>query len=269
MKNRDKKFFRYIAFCLIITALACLALAFFSSNIIGLKTNLNEIVTPVSSSTPPLAYTAQEDSTILEKERSYGILQPFYLKESFFPTKNEFYDEYGQSYQFRDYDNNLIILYFWASWCAACNQELASLERLQQDMQYDKIEDLAIIPLSIDQRGVYEINNYYDSLGLNNLHIFHDAHKRIMNDLKVHSLPTTFIINKKGQVMARITQHLDWTNPQLVHELMTLKGEDTAYIQSQELFSKRQKYRKRKENNDKSSEEDIINSIRKKTIIIN
>lgn len=266
MLTRDKKFFKAFS------TLLFLAVAFLLIFIVLLT---REVENPLpirevdADDVPEFVTGSQEESHELHQTDTDGIL-PGYMLESPYaaPRSISFYDEFGNEYDLSDYKGNFVILYFWASWCVGCNQELMGLQHLNGELELEKIHDLEILPISIDQKSVYELNIFYKSVGVDTLHVFHDPDHSLKNAFDVRSLPSTFLIDKKGNVIAKINDHLDWNNEQISHELMTLKGEDRSFEKGQSLLKKKQRYKESQENSDKLDSNDIINSLQKKTKII-
>ena len=50
-----------------------------------------------------------------------------------------------------DYKGNLVLLNFWATWCAPCKEEMPSLDQLQSNK---KLNNLKIFPINIGQENL-------------------------------------------------------------------------------------------------------------------
>ena len=59
-----------------------------------------------------------------------------------------FLDQNDQKINIKDFNGNLILLNFWATWCEPCKEEMPSLDRLQNN---SKLSNIKIFPLSISQ----------------------------------------------------------------------------------------------------------------------
>lgn len=265
MLKKDKKFMYSFSILLTLTILVGLIFLFLASkkddSYIINSGSTQEIVTLHSDTkahTPRTIIGGQEDSYETDHVDADFVLTEYILDNPFKAPNIPFYDEFGTEYQFADYKDNLIILYFWASWCVGCNQELKQLQHFNAELEFDKIHDLEIIPISIDQKEVYELNSFYKSIGVDTLPIFHDENRKLTDALDVKSLPTTFIIDKQGQILARIYDHLDWNNEQLVGEIMAFKGTDNSYKKGDDLLEKRVRFNEMKESRDKELDSDTI-----------
>ena len=100
-------------------------------------------------------------------------------------TKNE-------TVQLKHYSGKVILIDFWATWCAPCKKALPELAFLQ-DKYSDQIQILAI---SVDDKkssaAKFLTKFKIDVLAL------HDLKKSVAETYGVPAMPTLFIIDKKG-----------------------------------------------------------------------
>ena len=57
-----------------------------------------------------------------------------------------FLDDQNNQIDLNDYQGNLILLNFWATWCAPCKEEMPSLDLLQKQENLDKLK---IFPINV------------------------------------------------------------------------------------------------------------------------
>jgi len=105
------------------------------------------------------------------------------------------------------FKNSLVIINFWATWCAPCLEEMPSLDRLQIN---PALNNLAIIPINIGRDSTEKSKNFYQKLKINNLKIYFDKDVELANKFLLRGLPTTVFINKKGEEFARIIGSIDF-----------------------------------------------------------
>ena len=60
-----------------------------------------------------------------------------------------FLDNKNNQLNLKDYKGNLILLNFWATWCAPCKEEMPSLDLLQI---HKDLNNLKIFPINVGQR---------------------------------------------------------------------------------------------------------------------
>ena len=108
-----------------------------------------------------------------------------------------------------DFDNKLVIINFWATWCAPCRKEMPSLDKLKSAKNFENVK---IIPINIADESYDKSKSFFDDLGIKNLEIFIGSGSEIANKLKIRGLPTTILIDKNGYEFARIVGYIDFEN---------------------------------------------------------
>ena len=99
-----------------------------------------------------------------------------------------------------DYEDKVIILNFFATWCPPCRAEIPDFIQLVNEYS-DK--NLVIIGVSLDRSGVEVLREFADGLGINYPILLDDG---LVSDAygPIRSMPTTFIIDKKGNIIQKI-----------------------------------------------------------------
>ena len=105
------------------------------------------------------------------------------------------------------YDEDILIINFWATWCAPCKKEMPSLNSLAQNMKY---EDIQIITIASGRNSKEAIDGFFDENNLVNLKKYRDPRGRIAVKYGVTALPTTVVINPLGIEIGRIIGDIDW-----------------------------------------------------------
>jgi len=109
----------------------------------------------------------------------------------------------------KDYNGKLVIVNFWATWCAPCKEEMPSLDSLYQD---DNFKNLEILAVNMEQPNFLKTKTFFDELNIKKLSIFFDPNLNFVKEFKLRGVPTTILINKKGEEFARITGSIDFQN---------------------------------------------------------
>ena len=113
----------------------------------------------------------------------------------------------------KNYKGNLILLNFWATWCAPCKEEMPSLNSLQKKKD---LSNLKIFPINIGQDNVEKSLNFFESLKIKNLKIYFDSPVTLAKKLQLRGIPTSILINKDGFEFARIVGSIDFENENFV-----------------------------------------------------
>lgn len=128
-------------------------------------------------------------------------------------------DLYGKSYRLSDFKEKVILLNFFATWCPPCRAEIPSMIELKNF--FSKNKNFEIIAISIDQADSKKIEQFVKSNKINFL-VLHDKDGVVAKQYGVFSIPTTFIIDKKGNIIQKEIGYRDWMNDELVKSLLEL-----------------------------------------------
>jgi thiol-disulfide isomerase/thioredoxin len=132
-----------------------------------------------------------------------------------------FTDGAGRKFTVASFRGSVVLLNFWATWCVPCKEEMPSLNALAARLP---AKTLTIVPVSIDVSGASAVRAYYRQLGLDKLPVFLDPSSEAMHRLAVVGIPTTILIDRDGQEIARQIGPAQWDAPAIVDGLARLAG---------------------------------------------
>ena len=112
-----------------------------------------------------------------------------------------FLDSKQEIVELNNYKGKLVILNFWATWCAPCKKEMPSLDSLKSNKVLDNLE---IFPINIGKDNFKKSQKFFSELKIKNLEIYFDSPITLTKELSLRGVPTTILINKKGEEFARI-----------------------------------------------------------------
>ena len=124
-----------------------------------------------------------------------------------------FRDKSQKNVDLKDYKGKLIIINFWATWCAPCKEEMPSLDILQAD---SKFNNLKIFPINIGQEDLAKSENFFNEIGIKNLDVYFDSTITLAKKFTLRGVPTTIFFNKEGDEFARIIGSIDFTSEEFV-----------------------------------------------------
>ncbi len=118
----------------------------------------------------------------------------------------------------RDLRGQVVVLNFWASWCAPCIAEFPSLEALQQ-----QLPQVRIIGIAFDE----DLSTYRDYLQRRPLPFLSvlDTTGTAHTSFGTLRPPETYILDKAGTIRRKFIGAQDWTSPEIVAMLQHLAGE--------------------------------------------
>ena len=118
-----------------------------------------------------------------------------------------FEDFLGNDVNLNDYVGSLVIINFWATWCTPCKEEMPSLDRLYQD---DNFENLVVFAVNMEQPNTEKTKKFFTDLKIKKLEIFFDRNLNFVKEFNLRGVPTTVLINKKGEEFARAIGSIDF-----------------------------------------------------------
>ena len=116
-----------------------------------------------------------------------------------------------------NYKGNLVIINFWATWCAPCKEEMPSLDILKENSNLD---NLKIFPINIGKENLKKSKIFFRDLNIKNLNIYFDRDITLAKDLSLRGVPTTILFNKEGKEFARIIGSIDFNDKEFVKWLL-------------------------------------------------
>ena len=115
-----------------------------------------------------------------------------------------------------DYHGNLIILNFWATWCAPCKEEMPSLDLLQA---HENLNNLKIFPINVGQDSNEKSLNFFEDLKIKNLKLYFDSPITLAKKFGLRGIPTSILFNKEGLEFARIFGSIDFEDKKFIEWL--------------------------------------------------
>jgi len=123
-------------------------------------------------------------------------------------------------FELEDLDGNLVslssmrgkvvFLNFWATWCPPCRAEMPSMEKLYNKFASHNFE---IIAINLQEKNK-QVNNFIADNGLT-FRILLDKTGSTGATYGARSIPTTYIINKDGSVLARTIGGKEWDTAEI------------------------------------------------------
>ena len=115
-----------------------------------------------------------------------------------------------------DYKGNLILLNFWATWCAPCKEEMPSLDLLQ--VNYD-LNNLKIFPINIGKDNLEKALEFFEEENIKNLDLYFDNPVTLAKKFGLRGIPTSILFNKDGEEFARIVGSIDFQDENFINWL--------------------------------------------------
>ena len=124
-----------------------------------------------------------------------------------------FLDDKNKQINLDDLNGNLILLNFWATWCAPCKEEMPSLDNLQSNKN---LNNLKIFPINIGKDNLKKALEFFEDLEITNLNIYFDNPSTLAKTFSLRGVPTSILINKDGYEFARIMGSIDFNGKNFI-----------------------------------------------------
>ena len=107
----------------------------------------------------------------------------------------------GASIDLAKQDGRVLLVNFWATWCAPCREEIPDLKALHSDLKED---GLTVIGVALDRKGREVVDPFVDKHEIN-YPIVVDAEGTAEAELgPIPGLPTTILVTPDGQITKRV-----------------------------------------------------------------
>jgi len=123
----------------------------------------------------------------------------------------------GKKKALADFRGRWLLVNLWATWCAPCIKEMPSLDRMQAEFG----STLDVIAISEDRNGAKAVEPFIATLKVKSLPLGLDPAGEVAGALHVQGLPTTFLIDPQGRIVAQLEGAAEWDGDRM---LATLKG---------------------------------------------
>jgi thiol-disulfide isomerase/thioredoxin len=111
------------------------------------------------------------------------------------------------------YQGKVVLVNFWATWCAPCRKEMPQLSALQEKLGGD---DFTVVAIATGRNPRPAIDAFFAEIGVDNLPVNTDERQALARSLGVLGLPITIILDRNGQEIARLQGDADWASDSAV-----------------------------------------------------
>ena len=129
-----------------------------------------------------------------------------------------FLDKNDKKINIKEFNGNLLLLNFWATWCKPCKEEMPSLDRLQVNQN---LSNLKIFAINISQESKKKVDSFFEDLNIENLDPYSDAPTTLAKTFSLRGVPTSILIDKDGKEFARIMGSIDFNDQIFINWLKT------------------------------------------------
>ena len=164
--------------------------------------------------------TRQPIQVLLHKGLSYINQSSLIDKEdrkSFTYTNWELKSDVNTTLDFKETKGKVVFINFWATWCPPCIAEMPSLQALYNDYKYK------VVFLFVTSDNFEIVEKFKTKKGFN-FEVFKPLNE-VPNELTTRSIPRTFIMNRKGEIVVDESGAVDWNSESVRSQLDQLLSE--------------------------------------------
>jgi len=146
------------------------------------------------------------------RELARGALSAFLVRgERPLAPELRFFDEQGNPRSLKEWQGQVVLVDFWASWCGPCRKEMPSLEALQRRFGS---KDFEVVAISVDRGGVKVAQQFLEETQSRLLRLYVDPSAKAIEMLGALGLPVTVLIDREGREIGRLLGPADWSSPE-------------------------------------------------------
>ncbi|NCO86645.1 MAG: redoxin family protein [Rhodobacterales bacterium] len=107
------------------------------------------------------------------------------------------------------YQGQVVLVNFWATWCAPCRVEMPHLSALQAAMGG---ADFQVVTIATGRNDPAAITRFLAEIGVDNLPLHSDPQQRLAADMGVLGLPVSLLLDRAGREVGRLQGEADWNS---------------------------------------------------------
>ncbi|MFY0636215.1 MAG: TlpA family protein disulfide reductase [Vannielia sp.] len=108
-----------------------------------------------------------------------------------------------------DLQGEVIVLNFWATWCAPCRKEMPALAELGEAFEG---KGARVVTVATGRNPEGAVTRFLDEIGLSDMPVYRDPRQKLARNMGVLGLPVTVILNAEGREVARLTGDAEWNS---------------------------------------------------------
>ena len=125
------------------------------------------------------------------------------------PSATGFARPDGRRGDLSDHAGEVVVLNFWATWCAPCKEEMPSLQALQDALGDEGLE---VVTIAFGRHNPVAMERFWEDTGVTTLPLNLDADTTLARGFGVRGLPHTIVLDREGRAIAELVGEADWAS---------------------------------------------------------
>ncbi len=156
----------------------------------------------------PLAGTAPAGGNLDRLMAAMGVFQPNLNTN---PLAVELVNTAGRYVRLDDFRGKIVFLNFWTTWCPTCVTEMPSMEKLHRKLTG---KNFAMVTVNIKESAM-QVKNFFKKYRLTFTALL-DTTGEVSSEFGIGAIPTTFILDKSGRIIGRVTGPREWDSREAI-----------------------------------------------------
>ena len=123
----------------------------------------------------------------------------------------------GHVHRLADYNGNVVLVNFWATWCEPCRDEMPSIQRLKEKLAG---RGFVVLAINLDEPEA-RIRKFLSPLKLEFTFLL-DPGKKAARAWDARILPASFVLGPDGRIRYSLVGELDWSRDQVANRISEL-----------------------------------------------
>jgi len=117
----------------------------------------------------------------------------------------------GSTQRLEDFRGRVVLVNFWATWCAPCREEMPSIETLRRSLDARRF---AVVAVNVGE-GPRAAAGFAEKMGLGGFNVLLDRDTKTSRAWGARVLPATFIVDPDGKVRYSHYGAIDWSGAEV------------------------------------------------------
>jgi thiol-disulfide isomerase/thioredoxin len=136
----------------------------------------------------------------------------------------EFVTNDGKPTSLANFKDKVTVVTFWASWCTPCIVELPTFSKVKQELGSKGLEVVAI-NLDDEESAAKEFIQENWNPAKMAFDPFFDPKRVMMKNFNVETIPSTFVLDRKGRIAMSAVGSQDWGDPRILDNIRQIVNE--------------------------------------------
>jgi peroxiredoxin len=117
----------------------------------------------------------------------------------------------GRTLHLSGYRGKIVVLNFWATWCAPCLEEMPSLDRFAEQFVP---KGVAVLAVSVDDDE--QALRQFVAKNQLKMTVLRDPDRKISSSYQTFKYPETYILDRQGRFVQKVIGGANWNGPEIV-----------------------------------------------------